>query len=163
MPGGQYTNLYEQARALGLADRWSEVCSIYADVNRLFGDIVKVTPTSKAVGDMALLLVANELTVDELMNSDRDLAFPESVIDLISGAMGQPPGGFPEAVKKRILKDRPAFTDRPGAMLSPVDWQQAASKTHQLARPRPNASRSSQFAPVPESLPGVRGPSSELW
>ncbi|HQZ63704.1 MAG TPA: pyruvate carboxylase, partial [Planctomycetaceae bacterium] len=102
MPGGQYTNLFEQARALGLADRWPEACRIYAEVNQLFGDIVKVTPTSKSVGDMALFMLANKLTCEDVLNPDRDIAFPASVIDLISGGMGQPPGGFPDAVKKRV-------------------------------------------------------------
>ncbi|WP_437192618.1 pyruvate carboxylase [Planctomicrobium sp. SH527] len=128
MPGGQYTNLFEQARALGMADRWPEICQAYADVNKLFGDIVKVTPTSKAVGDMALFMVANELSPDDLMASDRELAFPESVIDLIGGAMGQPQGGFPEGVQKRILKDRKPFTGRPGETLPPIDFAQAAQK-----------------------------------
>ena len=123
MPGGQYTNLFEQAHALGMADRWQEVCRVYAEVNQLFGDIVKVTPTSKAVGDMALFMVANELTSDDLLNQDRELAFPESVIDLISGAMGQPVGGFPEGIKKRILGDRPSFDQRPGATLPDVDFE----------------------------------------
>ncbi|HWL10193.1 MAG TPA: pyruvate carboxylase, partial [Planctomicrobium sp.] len=128
MPGGQYTNLFEQARALGMADRWSDICQSYADVNRLFGDIVKVTPTSKAVGDMALFMVANELTPDDLMNSDRELAFPESVIDLLGGAMGQPADGFPEAVQKRILKDREPFVGRPGETLPPIDFKEASDK-----------------------------------
>jgi len=128
MPGGQYTNLYEQARALGLADRWAEVCKMYAEVNQLFGDIVKVTPTSKSVGDMALFMVANNLTSDDVINSERDLAFPESVIDLISGAMGQPPGGFPENVKARIVGNRKSFTDRPGASLPDADFAEAAKK-----------------------------------
>ena len=94
MPGGQYTNLFQQAHALGLAERWPQVCRMYADVNQLFGDIVKVTPTSKAVGDMALFLVANDLSCEELMATDRELAFPQSVLDLISGRMGQVVGGF---------------------------------------------------------------------
>jgi pyruvate carboxylase len=126
MPGGQYTNLYEQARALGLADRWQQVCRVYAEVNQLFGDIVKVTPTSKAVGDMALFMVANELTADDVLNQDRELAFPESVIDLISGAMGQPVGGFPEKIKQRIVGDRKPFEGRPGATLPPVDFSVVA-------------------------------------
>jgi len=138
MPGGQYTNLYEQARALGMADRWSEICQAYADVNAMFGDIVKVTPTSKAVGDMALFMVANELTPTDLLNSDRELAFPESVIDLIGGAMGQPAGGFPEAVQKRILKDRQPFVGRPGETLAPVDFEQAATKLVSLLGREPS-------------------------
>jgi pyruvate carboxylase len=126
MPGGQYTNLFEQARALGMADRWGEICNAYAAVNQMFGDIVKVTPTSKAVGDMALFLVANELSPQDVLDSSRELAFPESVIDLVSGAMGQPPGGFPEQVKQRILGDRAAFEGRPGATLPPVDFNAVA-------------------------------------
>jgi len=128
MPGGQYTNLFEQARALGMADRWSDICQSYADVNQMFGDIVKVTPTSKAVGDMALFMVANDLTPADLLVSDRELAFPESVIDLISGAMGQPPDGFPQDVVRRILKDRKPFAGRPGATLPPVDFHAALQK-----------------------------------
>ena len=121
MPGGQYTNLYQQAKALGLSDRWDEVCSVYAEVNQMFGDIVKVTPTSKSVGDMALFMVANNLKPSDVVNSDRELAYPESVVDLIGGKMGQPPGGFPEAVKQRILRGQPGLTERPGATLPPVD------------------------------------------
>ncbi len=121
MPGGQYTNLYQQARALGLADRWTEVCHTYADVNQMFGDIVKVTPTSKAVGDMALFMVAGGLTMNDVLNGDRDLAPPASVIDLLSGMMGQPPGGFPKQAIQAILRDRPLVTGRPGASLPPTD------------------------------------------
>lgn len=128
MPGGQYTNLYQQARALGLADRWTEVCQVYADVNRMFGDIVKVTPTSKAVGDMALFMVAGELSVDDVLGADRDLAPPASVIDLLSGMMGQPPGGFPENAQQAILRDRPRVDGRPGASMPPADFE--ASREH---------------------------------
>ncbi|WP_437224776.1 pyruvate carboxylase [Planctomicrobium sp. SH661] len=137
MPGGQYTNLFEQARALGMADRWQEICQAYAEVNELFGDIVKVTPTSKAVGDMALFMVANELTPADLMASDRELAFPESVIDLISGAMGQPPGGFPQAVKQRILKGGKEFLERPGDTLPPVDFEAVAAKLEPILNRKP--------------------------
>ncbi|MAT16530.1 MAG: pyruvate carboxylase, partial [Planctomyces sp.] len=126
MPGGQYTNLYQQARALGLADKWAEVCRVYAGVNRLFGDIVKVTPTSKAVGDMALFMVANNLTNEDVLNGEKELSYPQSVIDLIGGGMGQPPGGFPEDVKKRILKGDEGFTGRPGETLEPADFSKAA-------------------------------------
>ena len=136
MPGGQYTNLYQQARALGLADQWSHVCKVYADVNQLFGDIVKVTPTSKAVGDMALFMVANELTADEVLNGEREIAYPASVLDLIGGRMGQPPGGFPPEVIKRILKDETPLTDRPGKTMPPADFEKAASEAAEfLKRP----------------------------
>jgi pyruvate carboxylase len=138
MPGGQYTNLFEQARALGLADRWGEVCEAYCQTNQMLGDIVKVTPTSKAVGDMALFLVANNLTADEVLNTDRELAFPASVIDLISGRMGQPPGGFPEPVKDRVLRGEPAFDERPGASLPPADFAAAAKKVEKLLGRQPN-------------------------
>ncbi|MEI7700118.1 MAG: pyruvate carboxylase [Planctomycetia bacterium] len=128
MPGGQYTNLFEQARALGLADRWPEVCQLYADVNQLFGDIVKVTPTSKSIGDMALFMLANNLTCEDVLNPDKDISFPGSVIDLISGGMGQPPGGFPEAVKSRILLGKKEFVGRPGETLPPADMEAARGK-----------------------------------
>ena len=132
MPGGQYTNLFQQARALGLADLWAEVCRVYADVNQLFGDIVKVTPTSKAVGDMALFMVANELTSEDVLDSSRELAFPASVVDLIGGGMGQPPGGFPEAVKKCVLRGGPSLTARPGDTLDPVDLEEAPATVQKM-------------------------------
>lgn len=128
MPGGQYTNLYQQARALGLADRWTEVCQVYADVNQMFGDIVKVTPTSKAVGDMALFMVAGNLSANDVLNADRDISPPASVVDLLSGMMGQPPGGFPEQAQKAVLRDRPVVVGRPGASLPPADFE--ATRAH---------------------------------
>ena len=137
MPGGQYTNLYAQAQALGLADQWPAVCQLYAQVNELFGDIVKVTPTSKAVGDMALFMVANNLTPDDILDESRDLAFPESVIDLISGRMGQPPGGFPKKVKQRIVRDRKAFRGRPGATLPPADFEAASQEVRKFLHRTP--------------------------
>jgi len=128
MPGGQFTNLLEQAKALGLGDRWEEVCRAYADVNRLVGDIVKVTPTSKAVGDLALLLVTNGLQADDVLSDARELAFPESVVDLLAGRMGQPPGGFPPEVVKRVVRNGDVLTGRPGETLPPADFA-AAEKT----------------------------------
>ncbi|MGE3841967.1 MAG: pyruvate carboxylase [Vicinamibacterales bacterium] len=122
MPGGQYTNLYQQARSLGLAGQWPDICRAYAQVNLLFGDIVKVTPSSKAVGDMALFMVANRLTPDALLDGSREFAFPESVIELLSGAMGFPDGGFPERIQRLILKERQPFTTRPGESLPPADF-----------------------------------------
>ncbi len=132
MPGGQYTNLFEQARALGLSDRWREVCAIYAEVNRMFGDIVKVTPTSKAVGDMALFMVANDLTPHDVLEGDRELAFPASVLDLIGGRMGQPMGGFPEVVEKRILRGEEPLRQRPGATMEPANYEAEAEKIKEL-------------------------------
>jgi pyruvate carboxylase len=121
MPGGQSTNLREQARALGLEGRWPEICQMYAEVNRMFGDIIKVTPTSKVVGDMALFLVANGLTPQDVLEGDRHLAFPESVVELFEGRLGQPLGGFPKPLQKRVLGRRKPLRGRPGASLPPAD------------------------------------------
>ena len=139
MPGGQYTNLYQQARALGLADQWRDICRVYADVNQMFGDIVKVTPTSKAVGDMALFMVANDIRAEDVMEGSREFSYPASVIDLIGGAMGQPPGGFPDAVKQRILKDEEGFTGRPGETLPPADFAGKAEELQQLLGREPHS------------------------
>jgi pyruvate carboxylase len=122
MPGGQYANLYQQARSLGVADRWHEVGQTYAAVNRMFGDIVKVTPSSKVVGDMALFMLANNLTPEQVLDPNRDLAFPESVVEFFEGKLGQPPGGFPEALQKKVLRGRKPLTHRPGVTLSPADF-----------------------------------------
>jgi pyruvate carboxylase len=127
MPGGQYTNLREQARSLGLAHRWTEVSQTYADVNQLFGDIVKVTPTSKVVGDMALMMVASDLTPQDVSDPNREVAFPESVVSLFKGELGFPPDGFPAALSRRVLKlasnEQPPEAYRPGDRLPPVDLQ----------------------------------------
>lgn len=125
MPGGQYANLFVQAKSLGLGDRWNEVGRKYAEVNRLFGDIVKVTPTSKVVGDMTLFMLANNLTPTDVMDASRELAFPESVVEFFEGKLGQPPGGFPPELQKRILRGRKPLTDRPGATLPPADFEAA--------------------------------------
>jgi pyruvate carboxylase len=122
MPGGQYTNLREQARAMGLTHRWNEVSQAYADVNQLFGDIVKVTPTSKVVGDMALFMVANNLTMLDVRNPDKEIGFPASVISLFKGELGFPPDGFPKALEQKVLQGGPPLSGRPGARLAPVDF-----------------------------------------
>jgi pyruvate carboxylase len=134
MPGGQYTNLYQQAQALGLEARWPEVCRMYAEVNQLFGDIIKVTPTSKVVGDMALFMVGNNLTADDVLHGSRELAFPESVIELFEGRLGQPPGGFPKALQKRILRGRKPFRGRPGASLPPADFDATRQHLQRMLR-----------------------------
>jgi pyruvate carboxylase len=121
MPGGQFTNLKEQARSLGLEARWHEVAQTYADVNRLFGDIVKVTPSSKVVGDLALMMVASDLTVADVIDPAKEIAFPESVIQMLRGDLGQPPGGWPEALQKKVLKGETPVTVRPGSLLAPGD------------------------------------------
>ncbi|MDX2039288.1 MAG: pyruvate carboxylase [Isosphaeraceae bacterium] len=128
MPGGQYTNLFQQAKALGLESKWNAVCKAYADVNMLFGDIVKVTPSSKVVGDMALFLVANNLTPEDTVDPARELAFPESVVEFFEGRLGRPPGGFPLVLQARVLKGRKPLDDRPGAGLAPVDLEKARAE-----------------------------------
>ena len=128
MPGGQYTNLREQARALGLEARWPEVSKAYAEVNRLFGDIVKVTPTSKVVGDMALYMVANGLTPEDVANPDKAIDFPESVVSLMKGELGFPADGFPPALQARVLKGKPPLQGRPGESIPPVDLAAAKAE-----------------------------------
>ena len=138
IPGGQYTNLFQQATSLGLALHWPQICRMYADVNQLFGDIVKVTPSSKAVGDMALFLITNNLTVGDVLDPSRELSFPESVVDLMAGRMGQPPGGFPQDVQSRILRGQPPLTDRPGATLPPADFKAVAAELTQAIGREPS-------------------------
>ncbi|KAG1648724.1 Pyruvate carboxylase [Nymphon striatum] len=123
MPGGQFTNLKAQARSVGLEERWHEVAQTYADVNQMFGDIVKVTPSSKVVGDMALMMVSQGLTRDEVENPKTDVAFPDSVVDMMRGNLGQPPGGWPKAIQKKILKGEKPMTHRPGEKLEPVNLE----------------------------------------
>ncbi|MBB6227984.1 pyruvate carboxylase [Polymorphobacter multimanifer] len=121
MPGGQFTNLKEQARSLGLETRWHEVATAYAQANALFGDIVKVTPSSKVVGDMALMMVTQDLTPEAVLDPARDIAFPASVVEMLRGDLGQPPGGWPAALQKRVLGDVKPITVRPASLLAPVD------------------------------------------
>ncbi len=123
MPGGQFTNLKEQARSLGLEARWHEVAETYAEVNRMFGDIVKVTPTSKVVGDMALSMISAGLTRADVENPDKEIAFPESVVQLMRGDLGQPPGGWPVALQTKVLKGQAPSTTRPGASMPPADLE----------------------------------------
>lgn len=123
MPGGQFTNLKAQARSLGLEERWHEVAQTYADVNQMFGDIVKVTPSSKVVGDMALMMVSQGLSREDVENPDKDVAFPDSVVDMMSGNLGQPAGGFPDGIVSKVLKGEKPNTERPGKHLEPVDLE----------------------------------------
>lgn len=124
MPGGQYSNLQQQAKAVGLGDRWEEVKRMYSRVNLLFGDIVKVTPSSKVVGDMALFMVQNDLDENTVLTRGQTIDFPDSVIEFFQGYLGQPHGGFPEALQQVVLKDREAITVRPGELLEPIQFEQ---------------------------------------
>ena len=123
MPGGQFTNLKAQARSLGLEDRWNEVSQAYADANQMFGDIIKVTPSSKVVGDMALMMVSQGLSRAQVEDPNVDLAFPESVIEMLRGNLGQPYGGWPEPILTKVLKGVAPNTERRGAELAPVDFE----------------------------------------
>ncbi|TRW97324.1 pyruvate carboxylase [Paracoccus sp. M683] len=137
MPGGQFTNLKAQARSMGLEERWHEVAQTYADVNQMFGDIVKVTPSSKVVGDMALMMVAQNLTQADVLDPAKDVAFPDSVVDMMRGNLGQPPGGWPEALQRKVLKGEAGFTDRPGAHLPPVDLEQTRARVQDELEGKP--------------------------
>ncbi|HYF48175.1 MAG TPA: pyruvate carboxylase [Planctomycetota bacterium] len=122
MPGGQYTNLQQQAQSMGLESQWEEIKRQYRAVNFLFGDIVKVTPSSKIVGDMALFLVSNRLKAEDVLEKGKHISFPESVVQFFEGHIGFPPGGFDKKLQKVILKDRKPLTKRAGATLKPVDF-----------------------------------------
>jgi pyruvate carboxylase len=128
MPGGQYTNLREQARSMGLDHRWNEVAQAYADANQLFGDIVKVTPSSKVVGDLALTMVANDLSPQDVADPDKEIAFPDSVVAMMRGELGYPADGFPPALQQRILKGQTAIEGRVGAHLPAVDLENERKK-----------------------------------
>jgi pyruvate carboxylase len=131
IPGGQYSNLRPQAIALGLEHKFEEIKQYYAIVNRMFGDIIKVTPSSKVVGDMALFMVSNGLTEEDIMKRGETLAFPDSVIDLFKGNLGQPKGGFPAQLSQIILKDEKPFTDSPNSHLQPIDIPSAFAEFQQ--------------------------------
>jgi pyruvate carboxylase len=130
IPGGQYSNLKPQAIALGLGDKFNEIKKTFAEVNDMFGDIVKVTPSSKVVGDMAQFMVANDLTPEDVMKKGETISFPESVEGFFAGEIGQPEGGFPKELQRIILKGKASFTDRPGKRLPAIDFDQdfAASR-----------------------------------
>jgi pyruvate carboxylase len=136
MPGGQYTNLREQANAMGLGHRWREIARTYAEVNQLFGDIVKVTPSSKVVGDMCMFLVTRGIRAADVPQiKPGSIDFPESVIDMLAGGLGQPDGGWPAEVQKVVLGNRKATVRRPGELAEPVDLAaMRAELTRKLGR-----------------------------
>ncbi|MEM6676862.1 MAG: pyruvate carboxylase [Pseudomonadota bacterium] len=123
MPGGQVTNLRSQARSMGLEDRWPEIARTYADVNAMFGDVIKVTPIAKTVGDMALSMVSAGLTRADVENPSTEVSFPDSVVTFFKGAVGQPPGGFPEALQLKVLGGEAPITVRPGSLMDPEDLE----------------------------------------
>jgi pyruvate carboxylase len=129
MPGGQFTNLKEQASGMGLAQRWPEIARTYQEVNELFGDIVKVTPSSKVVGDMTMFLVTRGIKPADVVNLEPgSVPFPESVIDMLSGGLGQPVGGWPKKLQHVVLGDRKPITGRPGAGLKPMNLKKLSEE-----------------------------------
>ncbi|WP_077601051.1 pyruvate carboxylase [Oceanobacillus sojae] len=136
MPGGQYSNLQQQAKAVGLGDRWNEVKDMFRKVNDMFGDIVKVTPSSKVVGDLALFMVQNDLDEEKIYEKGASIDFPDSVIEFAQGYIGQPYQGFPEELQKLILKDKEPITVRPGELLEDVDFNEMRDTLYnELNRP----------------------------
>ncbi len=123
MPGGQFTNLRAQARSLGLEEKWPEIAKTYADVNRMFGDVIKVTPIAKTVGDLTLMMVSQGLSCEDVLDPKTEVSFPDSVITLMKGYVGQAPGGFPKDIQKKVLKDEEPITVRPGTLLEPEDLE----------------------------------------
>ena len=135
IPGGQYTNLRQQARAMGIDRRWPEVATTYAKVNQMFGDIVKVTPTSKVVGDLTLLMITGDITPEDILDPEKEIAFPESVTQFFKGELGRPHGGFPAALQKKVLKGEKPLSGRPGAVMESTDLDAArAEAEHKVGR-----------------------------
>lgn len=122
IPGGQLTNLIFQATQLGLGSQWLETKKAYKQANDLLGDIIKVTPTSKVVGDLAQFMVSNKLSPQDVVDKAGELDFPGSVLEFLAGEMGQPYGGFPEPLRSKALRNRKKYDKRPGLYLEPVDF-----------------------------------------
>ena len=152
IPGGQFTNLQQQAAAMGLAQRWRDVEQMYADVNQLLGDIVKVTPSSKVVGDLALFLLSKGMTCDEVrkLPSDHNVGFPDSVIDMMRGSLGEPPGGWPADVREILLCRNKPVHGRAGARLQPSDLGAAAKEAARLLRRKPRLADALSLILYPE-------------
>ncbi|MGM8364259.1 pyruvate carboxylase [Virgibacillus sp. W0181] len=150
MPGGQYSNLQQQAKGVGLGERWNEVKTMFRTVNDMFGDIVKVTPSSKIVGDMALFMVQNNLTEKDIYERGESIDFPASVIEFFQGYIGQPYQGFPEKLQKIILKGKEAIKVRPGELLDPIDFSQLKSELKEILGHEANEFEVIAYALYPE-------------
>ena len=135
MPGGQYTNLKQQAAALGLLDRWEDIKDMYHRVSMMFGDVIKVTPSSKVVGDMTLYMVQNEITEEDVYANGDTMDFPKSVIEFFEGRIGTPYGGFPKRLQKIVLKGKKPIAQRPGAVLPPVDFEEVRKRLDEMNAP----------------------------
>ncbi|MFQ5646345.1 MAG: pyruvate carboxylase, partial [bacterium] len=134
IPGGQYSNLWPQAKEMGLGDRWEELLSMYEAVNKQMGDIIKVTPSSKVVGDMALYLLTNNIKEDEILEKASEIDFPQSVVDFFLGKLGQPYQGFPRELQAAVLKGRTPLTDRPGKSIPDIDLDQQKTEMERKLR-----------------------------
>jgi pyruvate carboxylase len=152
MPGGQFTNLKEQAESMGLGARWSQIARTYADVNMAFGDIVKVTPSSKVVGDMAIFLVNHNMTMDQFehLTPDHNLTLPSSVIDMFMGSLGEPDGGWPKKLQKIILRGQKPRRGRPGAHLPKIDLNETMSAVEKKIGRRPTKDETLSYLMYPD-------------
>jgi len=137
VPGGQFTNLKHQAEALGLLGQWRQVVRAYREADAALGELIKVTPSSKAVGDLALFMVQNDLDGESLVTRAPELSFPESVVGLLKGRLGRPPYGFPEALQKAVLRGEKPLEDRPGAYLDPIDFEAVRVEIGELVKDEP--------------------------
>jgi pyruvate carboxylase len=150
MPGGQITNLREQARASGLEARWKDVIQAYRTANDVLGDIPKVTPSSKVVGDMAIMMVSQGLSAADLTAPGRELAFPTSVVEMMRGDLGQPPGGFPAAFQAKVLKGGAAISVPPGSLLAPADIDAAGVEVRKLVDREPRETDVASYMMYPK-------------
>lgn len=153
MPGGQYSNLQQQAKALGIDD-FELVKQTYRDVNELLGDIIKVTPSSKVVGDFAIFMIQNNLTKDNILTRGQQLDFPESVVDFFYGDLGQPYGGFPEELQKVVLKGKKPITVRPGSLAKPVDFAKMEQELLEKIKRKPTAEEVLSYILYPDVFMG---------
>jgi pyruvate carboxylase len=152
MPGGQYTNLREQAESMGLGDRWGDIARTYADVNQAFGDIVKVTPSSKVVGDMAIFLVTHGLTMSEFeaLGPNHGLTLPNSVVEMFAGSLGRPDGGWPRRLQRMVLGRHKPISGRPGAQLPAIDFDETAAKIEQQIGRKPSRDETLSYVMYPD-------------
>ncbi len=150
MPGGQYTNLRQQAEALGLGSRWPQVVQAYRQVDEVLGELIKVTPSSKAVGDFALFMVQNDLSPEGLLQQAPELDFPQSVVEMLYGMLGQPPYGFPPELQRAVLKGREPVRERPGALLPPVELAAQAVKLAQYIGRQPTERETISYVLYPD-------------
>ncbi len=150
MPGGQFTNLKEQANSMGIGHRWPEIARTYADVNELFGDIVKVTPSSKVVGDLTMFLITRGIKAEDIPNLPPGTPFPESVIDMLAGGLGQPMGGWPADVQKVVLGDRKSTTERPGALAPAVELEEVSKTVKSILHHEPSTLENYSYLMYPQ-------------